>query len=120
MRGATLLFCISFMFGQSNSPAPDQNAQSAISAPDQKSKNSDFGLGVGTHGRLSGALDVVSDRQGVDFEPYLRRIVRKIRENWLIWTESPEPTEIKKGRLTIEFSITKGGKVADMRLRSTS
>lgn len=120
MRAPTLLFCIYFIFAQSNSPAPGQKAQSAASALDQKSKSNDFGLGIGTHGRLSGVVSVVSDEQGVDIEPYLRRVVRKIRQNWLLWTESSQPTEMTKGIVTIEFAITKDGKGAQMRLISHS
>src|ERR1700686_4601586 len=78
----------------------------------------DFGLGTGAHGRQLGALDILSDTQGVDFGPYLQRIVKDARENWshLI----PESAEMKKGNLAIEFAITKDGKVADMRLIATS
>ena len=74
----------------------------------------DFGLGTGAHGRQLGALDVLSDTQGVDFGPYLQRIVHDVRENW--YRAIPESAEMKKGKLQIEFAITKDGKVADMQL----
>jgi TonB family protein len=78
----------------------------------------DFGLGTGAHGRQLGALDILSDTQGVDFGPYLQRIVQDVRENW--YHLIPESAEMKKGKLAIEFAITKDGKVADMRLIATS
>ena len=78
----------------------------------------DFGLGTGAHGRQLGALDILSDTQGVDFGPYLQRIVQDVRENW--YHLIPESAEMKKGKLAIEFAITRDGKVADMRLIATS
>ena len=78
----------------------------------------DFGLGTGAHGRQLGALDILSDTQGVDFGPYLQRILQNVKENW--YHLIPESAEMKKGKLAIEFAITKDGKVADMRLIATS
>ena len=78
----------------------------------------DFGLGTGAHGRQQGALDILSDTQGVDFGPYLQRILQDVRENW--YHLIPESAEMKKGKLAIEFAITKDGKVADMRLIASS
>jgi TonB family protein len=78
----------------------------------------DFGLGTGAHGRQQGALEILSDTQGVDFGPYLQRILQDVRVNW--YHLIPESAEMKKGKLAIEFAITKDGKVADMRLVATS
>jgi len=78
----------------------------------------DFGLGTGAHGRQMGALDILSDTQGVDFGPYLQRILQNVRENW--YHLIPESAEMKKGKLAIEFAITKDGQVADMRLVASS
>jgi len=78
----------------------------------------DFGLGTGARGRALGNLEILSDTQGVDFGPYLQRILQDVRENW--YRAIPESAEMKKGKLMIEFAITKDGKVADMRLVATS
>ena len=78
----------------------------------------DFGLGTGKHGRQLGALDILSDTQGVDFGPYLQRIVQEVRDHWYLLI--PESVEMKKGKLAIEFAITKDGRVAEMRLVSSS
>lgn len=78
----------------------------------------DFGLGTGAHGRQLGALDILSDTQGVDFGPYLQRILQDVRENW--YHLIPESAEMKKGKLQIEFAITKDGQVADMRMTASS
>ena len=78
----------------------------------------DFGLGTGAHGRQQGQLDILSDTQGVDFGPYLQRILQNVRENW--YHLIPESAEMKKGKLAIEFAITKDGQVADLKLVASS
>jgi TonB family protein len=78
----------------------------------------DFGLGTGAHGRQLGALEVLSDTQGVDFGPYLARILQDVKENW--YRLIPESAVMKKGKLAIEFAITKDGKVAGMKLIDSS
>jgi TonB family protein len=77
-----------------------------------------FGLSTGAKGRSYGMYDVLSDTQGVDFGPYLQRILHDVRENW--YHLIPESAEMKKGKLAIEFAITKDGKVADMKLVASS
>jgi TonB family protein len=76
--------------------------------------NGDFGLGTGAHGRQLGNLEVLSDTQGVDFGPYLQRVLHDVKMNW--YSLIPESAQMKKGNLGIEFAITKDGKVAGMKL----
>jgi TonB family protein len=78
----------------------------------------DFGLGTGAHGARLGPFEILSDTQGVDFGPYLARILEDVRQNWYLLI--PQSAEMKKGKLAIEFAITKEGKLADMRLMATS
>ena len=78
----------------------------------------DFGLGTGAHGRPQGALDILSDTQGVDFGPYLQRILQDVKTNWYLLI--PESAQMKKGKLAIEFAITKDGQVAGMKLVASS
>src|SRR5215813_725231 len=78
----------------------------------------DFGLGTGAHGRQLGALDILSDTQGVDFGPYLQRILQDVKENW--YHLIPPSAEMKKGKLAIEFAITKDGRVAGLKLVASS
>jgi len=80
--------------------------------------NGDFGLGTGAHGRQVGNLEILSDTQGVDFGPYLQRVLHDVRQNW--YSAIPESAEMKHGSLIIEFAITKDGKVAGMKLVTSS
>ncbi|MFZ0815651.1 MAG: TonB family protein, partial [Candidatus Sulfotelmatobacter sp.] len=78
----------------------------------------DFGLGTGAHGRQLGNLEVLSDTMGVDFGPYLQRILQDVRQNW--YNAIPVSAQDKKGKLAIEFAIGKDGKVMGMRLVASS
>jgi TonB family protein len=78
----------------------------------------DFGLGTGAHGRQLGNLEVLSDTMGVDFGPYLQRVLHDVRQNW--YNAIPESAQWKKGKLAIEFAITKDGQVAGMKLVASS
>ena len=78
----------------------------------------DFGLGTGAHGRQVGNLEILSDTQGVDFGPYLQRVLHDVKQNW--YNAIPESAQMKHGNLIIEFAITKDGKVAGMKLVTSS
>jgi TonB family protein len=84
----------------------------------QQGSGGDFGLGTGAHGRQVGNLEILSDTMGVDFGPYLQRVLHDVRQNW--YNAIPESAQMKHGNLIIEFAITKDGKVAGMKLIATS
>ena len=81
----------------------------------------DYGMGPGGSARTLGNLEVLSDTQGVDFGPYLSRVLEAVRRNWyiLIPEEARAPL-MKRGRLAIEFVILQDGKIAGMKLVSPS
>jgi outer membrane biosynthesis protein TonB len=78
----------------------------------------DFGLGTGAHGRQVGNLEILSDTQGVDFGPYLQRVLHDVRQNW--YSLIPESAQMKHGNLIIEFAIMKDGSVQGLRIVATS
>jgi len=82
----------------------------------------DYGLGLGRKPTAAmGPLEVLSDTMGVDFGPYLQRVLHDVRVNWYnLIPESARAPLMKKGKVTIEFAILKNGTVAGMRLVSTS
>jgi outer membrane biosynthesis protein TonB len=97
--------------------AIQQATQAAASNRGGGGQAGDFGLGTGQKGRPYGALDILSDTQGVDFAPYLQRIVEVVRQQWYLLI--PQSAEMKKGKLAIEFVINKDGSVAQMRMDSS-
>jgi TonB family protein len=78
----------------------------------------DYGLGQGRQpAQAIGPLDVLSDTMGVDFGPYLARVLHDVRENWYrIIPESARAPLMKKGKVSIEFAIVKSGQVAGLRI----
>jgi TonB family protein len=93
-------------------------AAAATRGGGQQGSSGDFGLGSGAKGRQMGNLDVLSDTMGVDFGPYLKRVLQDVKQNW--YNAIPESAQMKKGKLSIEFAITKDGKVAGMKLVASS
>jgi len=81
-----------------------------------------YGFGSGRKPtQVMGPLEVLSDTMGVDFSPYLQRVVHDVRENWYnLIPESARAPLMKKGKLAIQFAILKDGKVAAMQLVATS
>jgi TonB family protein len=84
--------------------------------------NGEFGLGQGRKAtKAVGQLDVLSDTMGVDFGPYLQRVLHDVKENWYrIIPESARAPLMKKGKVSIEFAITKDGRVAGLQYVSSS
>jgi TonB family protein len=82
----------------------------------------DYGLGAGRQGgTVHSQLDILSDTQGVDFGPYLERILHTVRMNWYnLIPEVARPPLMKRGKVSIEFAITKNGQIAGMRLAGQS
>jgi TonB family protein len=81
----------------------------------------DYGLGQGKQGKAVGELDVLSDTMGVDFGPYLSRVLQSVRQNWYtLIPESARAPLMKKGKVSIEFAIMKDGSVRGMQLTGTS
>jgi len=82
----------------------------------------DYGLGQGKQGNEAiGPMDVLSDTMGVDFGPYLARVLHDVKENWYrIIPESARAPLMKKGKVSIEFAILKNGQVAGLQIVGTS
>jgi TonB family protein len=78
----------------------------------------DYGLGIGRKPTAAmGPMDILSDTMGVDFGPYLERVLHDVKVNWYnLIPESARAPLMKKGDLSIEFAIMKDGRVQGMTL----
>ena len=78
----------------------------------------DYGALTGRQASAAmGPMEILSDTQGVDFGPYLQRILHDVRVNWYnLVPESARPPIMKKGKVAIEFAIMKDGTVRGMQL----
>ena len=103
--------------------AIEQAARAAISnRGGYGGDNGDYGLGQGKQGgEAIGPMEVLSDTMGVDFSPYLARVLHDVRENWYrIIPESARAPLMKKGKVSIQFAILKDGQVAGLQIVGTS
>jgi TonB family protein len=79
--------------------------------------NGDYGTAFGRQPTAAmGPMEILSDTMGVDFGPYLARVLHDVRINWYsVIPESARPPIMKKGKVAIEFAILKDGRVAGLR-----
>jgi outer membrane biosynthesis protein TonB len=61
---------------------------------------------------IRGDVEILSDTMGVDFGPYLQRILYVIRNHWI--NLIPEGAQAKKGKVAIQFAILKDGRITAM------
>jgi TonB family protein len=119
--------------GSKNTNNPFAAAMSAGSAIQQAARatansrgvgggaGGDYGSNIHSNANVQSGLEILSDTQGVDFGPYLERVVFMVRRNWYnVIPEAAMPPILKKGKVAIEFAITRDGRVAGMRLISGS
>lgn len=103
-----------FNTGRSASDDMQQAMSGSQNAGDDRSvgiKGSNRGTGVG-----SGA-EILSDTQGVNFQPYLGRIMRLIYQQWLpLLPEEARPPLNKQGATLIRFTINPDGTISAMHL----
>jgi TonB family protein len=114
-------------------PQPNRNifgnARPSTSAIDQAVREAarnrggiggEYGGGPGRVGNaMKSDVEILSDTMGVDFAPYIQRMLQSVRTNW--YPLVPESVNLgQKGTVVIEFVIGKNGKVTGMRLRTPS
>lgn len=82
------------------------------------------GLGEGLNlppspGRSGSALELLSDPMGVDFRPYLIKVLSAVRRNW--FAVMPESAKLgRRGRVVIQFAVSKDGSVPKLVIASPS
>jgi len=82
----------------------------------------DYGLSQSHAGaKALDQAEILTDTMGVDFGPYLTRVVQVVKANWYnLMPPSVYPPILKQGKLSIEFVIQKDGKVSNMTLHTSS
>jgi TonB family protein len=116
-------------------PQPDFNAHmTAGSAIEQAARAAAANRGFNSGGQAgdwgspgrSGAkaldqAEILTDTMGVDFGPYLTRVVAIVKQNWYnIMPPSVYPPIFKQGKVAIEFVILKDGTESGLAIRSPS
>jgi TonB family protein len=73
------------------------------------------------HPGNQGAVDVLSDTMGVDFGPYIDRVIYDTKRAWYpIIPEEAQPPLLKQGVVQIRFKIKPDGTVTEMHLDGPS
>jgi TonB family protein len=82
----------------------------------------DYGMSRGRSGaKAMDQAEILTDTMGVDFGPYLTRVVQIVRQNWYtLMPPSVYPPILKQGKLSIEFVILKDGNTASMVVHTSS
>jgi TonB family protein len=110
-------------------PSFDTGPQTAGDAIRQAERNAARGPASGDYGQnapsqhqaVQAGADILSDTMGVDFGPYMRRVIEATRRSWYpIIPESARPPLDKQGRVGIRFKIYPDGSVKEMILEFPS
>jgi TonB family protein len=99
-----------------------QQAARAAAASRNSGTYGDYGTGPALPDTdVRSDVNILSDTQGVDFAPYLQRVLENVRTNWYnLIPEVARPPLLKQGKVAIEFVILPNGQVSGMRLAGPS
>jgi len=95
----------------SQSPA-DQLRQAMRDSSRGEGGTSMSGGSVGQHSGADGGAQILSDTQGVDFGPYLQKVIRETYRTWdPLIPEEVNPPISKRGQCEIVFTILPNGRL---------
>ena len=109
-------------FGNQSQSAGEAIRQAAQAAAQNRAGGGDYGANIPVeHQGLNTGVDVLSDTMGVNFDPYLKKIIREIYNTWLpLIPEEARPPLNKSGTTQIRFIINPDGKIGGMVLEGSS
>jgi TonB family protein len=106
LRTVIVLFCTACVFAQS----------STEKKPDSPASRLDEAVHDRPAEVRMGNLEIFTDTEGVDFGPYLQRVLHDVKQHWYeMIPQSAMPLLLKHGKVKIEFAITKTGKITGLR-----
>jgi TonB family protein len=102
-----------------NTQTASQEMQKAMRGSQTAGSDRSVGISGNSRGAQAGVggPEILSDTQGVDFQPYLQRILRLIYQQWIpLLPEEARPPLNKQGVTLVRFTINPDGTVAAMHL----
>jgi TonB family protein len=72
------------------------------------------GSTIPTPGNAGSQLELLSDPLGVDFKPYLTRILAAVRRNWYAVIPESARLGMVRGRVVIQFAVVRAGAVSKL------
>jgi len=110
-------------FGNPNTSARDM-IQQATRAPRGSGEGGTIGgnpNGPASQRGMAAGPQILSDTMGVDFNPYLNKIMREIYETWLpLIPEEARPPLNKQGETQIRFIINPDGTIGGMQMEDST
>jgi len=101
-----LLSCAVLLFAQDGTRSADQKL-GLPATPEGKSAQA--------QATTQGPIDILTDTRGVDFGPYLTRVLHDVRTQWYrVIPDSSRVPIMKKGTVLVGFRIAKDGAVGDL------
>lgn len=71
-------------------------------------------------GRQASNIELLSDPQGIDFKPYLIRVLAAVRRNWFAVLPESAKMGLRSGKVQVQFAINRDGSVPKLVLASPS
>jgi TonB family protein len=111
---------------QPNFSTPQQTPGQSVEQAERQSQSTVAGGDMGAnapsrHPGTTGPVDILSDTLGVNFGPYIQRVIYDTKRAWYpIIPAIAQPPISKQGRVLIRFKILPDGSVAAMTLEGPS
>ena len=109
--------------GARPSPNSVQEAATATapSRPGVFGQGGELGRGMRSQANRLGPAEILADTQGVDFAPYLARLVAVVKRNWYeMIPESARAPFYESGEVVIEFNIRPNGQFESIQIVAPS
>jgi TonB family protein len=97
---------------------------------EQRGASQSVGEGVGasavggysapSKGNIGSGVELLSDPDGVDFRPYLLQVLNSVRRNWFAVIPESARLGLERGRVAIQFSISREGDVPKLVIASSA
>jgi TonB family protein len=109
-------------FSTQGMTAGDAIRQAAQQAAQNRGQGGDYGANIPVaHQGMNTGVDILSDTMGVDFNPYLKKIIREIYNTWLpLIPEEARPPLNKQGETLIRFTILPDGRIGAMNIDAST
>ena len=92
--------------------AEDQLRQAMRDSAHAPSSGGAIGGSLGQHPGAGGGAQILSDTQGVDFGPYMQKVIRETYRTWdPLIPEEVNPPILKRGQVEVVFTILPNGRL---------
>ena len=99
----------SFSLGPQN---PADQLHQAMRDAEHRQSGSTNGPSLAQHSGANGGAEILSDTQGVDFGPYMQKVIRETYRTWdPLIPEEVNPPILKRGQCEIIFTILPNGRI---------